>query len=251
MLFFLLFAIAGQAMSPSPAFAITKQQAAIVKATVSSLNPSGASPDRPVVLEISIADRYALTHWVWGIAAGDALLVNDKGPWHDVGTTTGTFDTDALERDYRVPHAVAVALISLQNRVEIQGIPQRDIADRAAGTLGCGYAYKTYYKKNFPPDRTRATTEAVHADIFMYRGDAVGWLLRTRKGSQWYADGPGNVPEHHKAPRTVAIGVLYAIVPSYNSSMGTTPQDGSLWPVVAKPNMTSIANLRIDVRSCF
>jgi hypothetical protein len=249
-LLFSLLAVIAQAMLHSTAFAITEQQAAIVKATVSSLNPSGASPDRPVVLEISTADRYALARWIWGFASGEALLVSDNGAWRRIETTTGAYDALGLEQ-YHVPHAAAVALVAPENQVEIGRIPQSNTDDRVAGKLGCGYAYKTYYRMNFPIGASNAATEVVHANVFMYRGDAVGWLLRTRKGSLWYADGPGNVPAHRKAPRNVAIRVLYALVPAYNSTLGTTPQDGSLWPVVSKPNMTSITGLGIDIRSCF
>ena len=238
-------------MAPSTVFAVTSQQTAIIKATVSSLNPSGTSPDRPVVLEISTADRYALARWNWGFASGDALLISNNGSWRLVETTTGSYDAAGFVREHGVPNAVAAALVAPENRVEIAGIPRSSTEARAQGRLGCGYAYATYYRTNFPPSARSASTEVIHGDVLMYRDDAVGWLLRTRKGSRWYADGPINVPAHRKAPRHVAIGVLYALVPAYNSSLGTTPQDGSLSPIGANPGMRSITDLGIDVRSCF
>jgi hypothetical protein len=247
----LAFTIAARAVAPSMASAVTEQQAAIVKATVAWLNPSGDAPDRPIVLEIATADRYALTRWIWGYASGDALLVSDNGAWRVIEASSGSYDALGLERSDGVPEGDAVALVSPANRVEINKIPANDTADRFAGKLGCGYAFKTYYHMNLPANTTKPSTEVAHADALMYHGDAVGWLLRTRKGSLWYADGPINVPAHRKAPEKIAIGVLYQLAPAYNATLGTTPQDGSLWPVTAAPNMLGIAGLGISVRSCF
>ena len=247
----LAFTIAVHAAAPSMAAAVTEQQAAIIKATVAWLNKSGEAPDRPLVLEIALADRYALTRWIWGYARGDALLVSDNGAWRVIEASSGTYDALGLERNEGVPEGDANALVSPANRAEINRIPGSNTADRVAGKLGCGYAFQTYYRMNLPPNTTKPSTEIAHVDVLMYRGDAVGWLLRTRKGSLWYADGPINVPAHRKAPKNIAIGVLYEFVPAYNSSLGTTPQDGSLSPVITKPNMAGITGLGISVRSCF
>jgi hypothetical protein len=250
-LLLLAFIIAGRAASPCFASAVTEQQAAIIKATVAWLNPSADAPDRPLVLEIATADRYALTRWLWGYASGDALLVSDNGTWRVIEATAGSYDAPGLERYYNVPQGDADALVSPANRVEINRIPASNTADRVAGKLGCGYAFKTYYHMNLPANTTKPSTEIAHADALVYQGDAVGWLLRTRKGSHWYADGPINVPAHRKAPEKIAIGVLYQLAPAYNATLGTTPQDGSLWPVAAAPNMLGITGLGISVRSCF
>jgi hypothetical protein len=230
---------------------MTEQQAAIVKATVAGLNPSGQSPDRPVVVNISTTGQYAITRWIWGIAAGDALLVNANGAWHMIDSIPGHYEAANLVQDRGISSATAETLVSPASVVEVGTIPSKNTQDQMSGRLGCGYAYKTYYRMNFPPNTKTTATEIVHANVFMYEGDAVGWLLRTRKGTQWYADGPIDVAQQHKAPEKVAIGVLYELVPSYNATLGTTPQDGSFWPVTADPNMAGITRLGIDVRNCF
>jgi len=246
-----ILALAMQLATTRCAFAVTSEQAAIIAATTSSLTPGDSSPDRPVVLEISTSGAYALVRWMWGIAAGDALLVSKAVAWHSIEATTGSYDANGLENYYQVPAKVADALVDPHNRVTVAQIPKGDVEDRLAGKLGCGYAFQTYYRLNFPPGTTTEATEIVHADVLLYQGDGIGWLLRTRNDAQFYADGPINQPRHHNAPRDVAIGILTALVPKYNASSAPNPQEGALYPVTQNPDLSGFPAMGIQVRTCY
>jgi hypothetical protein len=244
-------AIASTLVASVSLAAVTLQQAAIISATLSSLTPGDSSPDRPIVLEMATSGSYALTRWSWGFASGDALLARANGAWHVIDTTAGSFDAGALEKYDRIPNSVAVALVDRANRVTVASEPPTAIADRLAGKLGCGYAYATYYRMNFPPGTTSSATEIAHAKVLMYRDDGISWLLLTRNGSMFYADGPINAPSHVRAPQDLAVAILRLLAQTFTPSSTFQPQDGALYPAVSHPDFASLRGLGVDVRDCF